>query len=57
MCIVLVQLYRPVDWWIAASSGVRVYWLGVSVIAGAAAYFVVLLMFGMRLSQFRMRSG
>lgn len=57
MCVVLLQVYRPVDWWIAASSAERVYWLGVSVVAGAAVYFVALLVLGMRLSQFRMRAG
>ena len=57
MCFVLVQLYRPVDWWIAAPSLERVNWLGISVVAGAAAYFVALLLLGMRPSQFRMRAG
>ena len=57
MCIVLFQLHRTVDWWIAASSGARVYWLGVSVVAGAAVYFVALLALGMRPSQFRIRGG
>ncbi len=55
MCIVLFQLHRSVDWWITASSGARVYWLGVSVVAGAAVYFVALLALGMRPSQFGMR--
>ena len=57
MCIVLVQLHRPVTWWIAASSADRVYWLGVSVSAGAAAFFLALLVLGMRPSQFAMRAN
>ena len=57
MCIVLVQLHRPLDWWVMVSSGERVYWLGISVVAGAAVYFVALLALGMRPSQFRMRGG
>jgi len=54
MTLVLVLLYRPLDWWLDASVIDRTAWLGVSVLAGAAAYFVSLLAAGMRLSQFRM---
>ena len=55
MCLLLIQIHRPGDWWIAAATGERVYWLGISVAAGAAAYFVALLVTGMRLSHFSMR--
>jgi hypothetical protein len=37
-----------------AGIGERVSWLGVTVITGVAAYFLALLLFGMRLGQFRM---
>ncbi len=55
MIVVLQQLYRATEWWTAAGSGDRVTWLAVSVIAGAATYFVVLLVLGMRTSQLRLR--
>ncbi|MBT8089098.1 MAG: murein biosynthesis integral membrane protein MurJ [Gammaproteobacteria bacterium] len=55
MCAVLLLLYRPPEWWLGVGSFDRVYWLGVSVVAGAAAYFVSLLILGLRPSQFRFR--
>ena len=55
MAVVLIQLYRAADWWIAAALGERVVWLAVSVAAGAGTYFVVLLVLGMRPDQFRLR--
>jgi putative peptidoglycan lipid II flippase len=55
MIVVLLQLSRSVDWWTEAALGNRVTWLAVSVIAGAGAYFVVLVVLGMRTSQFRLR--
>ena len=55
MIVVLLQVSRAVDWWIAAPLGIRVSWLAVSVVAGAGTYFVALLVLGMRPSQFRMR--
>jgi len=54
MCVALWWLHAPTTWWLQASIGERVYWLGVTVIIGAAAYFLALLLFGMRLGQFRM---
>ncbi|MGI9247596.1 MAG: murein biosynthesis integral membrane protein MurJ [Woeseiaceae bacterium] len=57
MCVVLIQLYRPLEWWFAVGTLDRVYWLGVSVVAGAAAYFLVLIVLGMRPSQFRLRAS
>ena len=55
MCLLLIQLHRPGEWWIAAATMERIYWLGVTVTAGAAAYFVALLVSGMRPSHFAMR--
>ena len=57
MCAVLVQLHRPLEWWLGVGLSNRVYWLGVSVIAGGVAYFLALLILGMRPSQFRLRAG
>jgi putative peptidoglycan lipid II flippase len=54
MCAALWWLHAPTTWWLQASIGERVSWLGVTVITGVAAYFLALLLFGMRLGQFRM---
>ena len=56
MGLVLWQLQRPLDWWFAASFGGRVIWLAASIAAGAGAYFVTLLIVGMRVSQFRLKA-
>ena len=55
MGLVLWPLQRPLDWWFAASFGGRVIWLAASIAAGAGAYFVTLLIVGMRVSQFRLK--
>jgi putative peptidoglycan lipid II flippase len=57
MCAVLVQLHRPLEWWLGVGLSNRVYWLCVSVIAGGVAYFLALLILGMRPSQFRLRAS
>jgi putative peptidoglycan lipid II flippase len=54
MCTVLWWLHAPTTWWLDAGAGQRVYQLAVAVVAGAVAYFLTLLLTGMRLSQFRM---
>ena len=54
LCAVLMQLHRPLSWWLAAGSLDRATWLGVSVVAGAVAYFFLLLLLGIRSSQFRL---
>ena len=54
MCAVLWWLHAPTAWWLDVGAGQRVYRLAVSVVAGAVAYFLTLLLTGMRLSQFRM---
>ena len=56
MCTVLFQLCRPLAWWLDVATLDRVYWLVVSVVAGAATYFLALLVLGMRSSQFRLRA-
>ncbi len=55
MWAILVWLHRPLDWWLAAGLAERVGWLGISVGAGALAYFVSLLALGMRPSNFSLR--
>ncbi len=55
MVAVLLQLRKATDWWLAASLGDRVGWLTVSVVAGAASYFVAIVLLGLRPNQFRLR--
>ncbi len=56
MFAVLYQLHRPLDWWINATFAGRTGWLAVTIVAGAGAYFLTLLLTGARLSQFRLRA-
>jgi putative peptidoglycan lipid II flippase len=55
MIAVLLQLHRAATWWMAAGLAERVAWLALSVVAGAGAYFVVLVVLGLKPAQFRMR--
>jgi putative peptidoglycan lipid II flippase len=57
MCVVLVQLQRPGSWWLQVGIFDRISWLSVSIVAGASAYFVVLLILGMRVGDFRLRQS
>lgn len=57
MAVCLEFLDRPLEWWLPASSMERSVWLATVVAAGASAYFVVLLIVGIRPSQLRHRSG
>jgi len=54
MGVVLLQANRPVSWWVDAALGERVAWLGTLVVIGIGTYFVSLVLFGVRPSQFRM---
>jgi putative peptidoglycan lipid II flippase len=54
MSVVIIMVNRPVEWWIAAAIGERAFWLGACVASGVGAYFVSLLLLGLRLDQFRM---
>ena len=56
MTLCLVTMERPLDWWVAATVIDRLIWLSVSVFAGMAAYFAVLLLLGLRPSNLRLRS-
>jgi putative peptidoglycan lipid II flippase len=55
MWFILEQLQRPGAWWLDVAVFDRVGWLSVSIAAGALGYFVVLLVLGMRVSDFRLR--
>ncbi len=55
MYIVLFQLLRPLEWWITASFGGRAVWLALTIATAASAYFVALLILGVRLSQLRLK--
>jgi len=57
MWVVLVQLQRPGSWWLQVGIFDRIAWLSVSIVAGASAYFVVLLILGMRVGDFRLRQS
>jgi putative peptidoglycan lipid II flippase len=56
MCAVLWWLHEPTGWWLGAAISDRVFTLGLHVTTAAATYFVVLLLLGMRVSQFTMRA-
>jgi len=57
MWAVLGQLQRPGSWWLQVGTFDRISWLSVSIVAGASAYFVVLLILGMRVGDFRLRQS
>jgi len=56
MVVCLNFVNRPLAWWLAVNVAERAAWLGVVVGTGAAAYFIVLLVAGIRPSQLRHRS-
>ena len=51
MWVVIDRLGRPLTWWLDAAAVDRVLWLAVSIGAGAATYFIVLLLLGLRPSK------
>lgn len=55
MWAILAWLRRPLGWWLESGLMDRGSWLGASVVIGAAAYFVVLFVLGLRPSNFRLR--
>jgi len=57
MVAALTWLGRPLAWWLETTSAGRVGWLGMVVGVGAFAYFAALLVFGLRPSHLRHRSG
>lgn len=52
---VLLSLARPLDWWLQSGIANRASWLAMEVTAGAAVYFTVLFLLGLRPSAFRLR--
>lgn len=57
MCVVLLQLNRPIEWWLANSNSDRALQVAILVIVGAGVYFLALVALGLRPSQFKLRSG
>lgn len=55
MGLVLVLLSRPLDWWIMSTLTERIIMLAASVILGAAAYAITLLVSGLRPAQLRLQ--
>jgi putative peptidoglycan lipid II flippase len=55
MWIVIQRLDRPLSWWLGATVMDRVSWLSVVITAGAGAYFLVLLVLGLRPSKLGIR--
>ena len=51
MGLVILRLGRPLSWWLEADSVDRIGWLAVIIAAGAAAYFSVLFVLGLRPSR------
>jgi putative peptidoglycan lipid II flippase len=54
MTVAISFMQNSLDWWINASIFVRAGWLAVCIGAGAASYFAVLLVLGVRPSHFGM---
>ncbi|MDH3339427.1 MAG: polysaccharide biosynthesis C-terminal domain-containing protein, partial [Gammaproteobacteria bacterium] len=55
MALALVYIGRPLAWWLNATALDRSAWLGVSIVAGVTAYFLILFLLGLRPSKFGMR--
>ena len=55
MGFALAYLGRPLAWWLQATVVERSTWLGVSIVVGALAYFMVLFLLGLRPSKLGMR--
>jgi putative peptidoglycan lipid II flippase len=56
MAACLVQLARPLSWWLETSLTSRSLWLGSTIAVGAIVYFVSLLVLGLRPRQLRLRT-
>ncbi|MEM8684971.1 MAG: lipid II flippase MurJ, partial [Pseudomonadota bacterium] len=57
MVIVLLQFHRSIDWWLDATITVRAGWLAISIAAAIAAYFVALLIAGVRPSTLKLQKA
>ena len=56
MAVCLVQMARPLAWWLQSSLMTRSVWLGLTIAAGAVVYFAALLVLGVRPAQLRLKS-
>jgi putative peptidoglycan lipid II flippase len=56
MAVSLVQLARPLGWWLETGPMSRSMWLALTIAVGAAVYFVSLLVLGVRPAQLRLRT-
>jgi putative peptidoglycan lipid II flippase len=56
MAVCLVQLARPLSWWLETSLTSRSLWLGLTIAVGAIVYFLSLLVLGVRPAQLRLRT-
>ena len=55
MCAILLVLAKPLAWWLDASLAGRIVELAVNILAGAATYFAVLFLSGLRPSHLGLR--
>jgi len=55
MVLLLIWLTPSAEFWLQATVWSKVFWLAGICVAGAACYFAILILAGVRLSQFRMR--
>jgi putative peptidoglycan lipid II flippase len=56
MVVFLMQLARPLAWWLESSLMHRSVWLGLTIASGAIVYFLSLLLVGTRPAQLRLKS-
>lgn len=56
MALCLVQLARPLTWWLESGILGRSLWLAVTIAAGAGVYFVALFLLGVRPSTLRLET-
>jgi putative peptidoglycan lipid II flippase len=55
MAVCLVQLARPLAWWLQTSLRTRSLWLALTIVAGAVVYFAALLVLGVGPRQLRLK--
>ena len=56
MAVFLMQLARPLAWWLESGLMTRSVWLALTIAGGAIVYFLALLLVGMRPAQLRLKS-
>ncbi len=54
MVAAIYFLMRPLEWWLQADTAARALWLGGTIAAAVAVFFIMLLLAGGRLSQLRL---